>query len=88
MYTETLNGAHLHNYSGHQKSGDRVTENVQFYVFITCTFVLELSKNNEVNDFYIMLNCTYMHSRHAEGMVEMYFMHSVKLNCLNMHTSY
>jgi len=30
--------------SGHQKSGDRITETVQFYVVITYTFVLELSK--------------------------------------------
>jgi len=31
-------------YSAHQKSGDRVTEIVQFYVVITYTFVSELSK--------------------------------------------
>ena len=31
-------------YSEHQKSGDRVTKTVQFYVVITYTFVLELSK--------------------------------------------
>jgi len=44
-------------YSAHQKSGDRVTETVQFYVVITYIFVSELSKNNDVNDVYIMLNC-------------------------------
>jgi len=30
-------------YSAHQKSGDRVTETVQFYVVITFIFVSELS---------------------------------------------
>ena len=31
-------------YSAHQKSGERVTETVQFYVVITLTFVSDLSK--------------------------------------------
>jgi len=31
-------------YSTHQKSGDRVTETVQFYVVITFTFISGLSK--------------------------------------------
>jgi len=31
-------------YSAHQKSGDRVTETVQFYVVIAYTFMSELSK--------------------------------------------
>ena len=58
-------------YSGHQKSGDKVTETVQFFVVITYICVLELAKIMiNVNDFNIMLNCTHMHSRHAEGIVE------------------
>ena len=42
--------------SAHQNSGDRV----------------RMKQNNDVNDFYLTFNCTYMHSRHAEGIVIIY----------------
>ena len=35
---------------------------------------INIKKNNNVNDFYILLNCTYMHSRHAEAICEIYIM--------------
>jgi len=46
-------------YIAHQKSGDRVTETVQFYDVITYNYVcIKIKQNNNVNYFYIMLNCT------------------------------
>jgi len=36
-----------------------------------------IKQNNDVNEFYIMFNCTYMHNRHAEGIFEIYFMPDV-----------
>jgi len=33
------------------------------------TTEIVFKQNNDVNDFYIMVNFTYMHSRHAEGIV-------------------
>jgi len=38
---------------------------------------IRINQTNDVNDFHIMLNCTYMHSIHAEGIVEIYFMPDV-----------
>ena len=35
---------------------------------------IRIRQNNDVNAFYIMLNCTYIDSRHAEGIVRIYIM--------------
>ena len=46
-------------YSAHKKSRNRVTETVQF---LECCYSIQIcviiKQNNDVNDFYIMLNCT------------------------------
>jgi len=57
-------------YSAHQKSGDRIKELCCYNIYMC----IKIKKNNDVNDFYLIFNCTYMHSRHAEAIFEIYIM--------------